>query len=401
MGLFKEVKKPTIRGASTGAEVSSKRPLYVAKQAPCSAKCPMGNNVRDWLVPLGQHEAYGRSPAEGFATAWRQITEINPFPAVCGRLCQHSCEGACNRKAKDGAVGINLLERFIGDFGVAQGLKLPVAAESRPEAVAIVGAGPGGLACACYLASRGYRVSLFEAAPELGGMMRYGVPRSVLPAGVLDGEIGRIVQLGLDCHCNCVVGRDVPLDDLGGAYQAIFIANGLLKPAQLQLVAREDGVVWIGELPENVVQDRQEVTEVSLRVNNSVSLAIAQGLSVGKSLVSHFNGEAAGSKPSALVIGADKMKLAWYPAMEPFHGKATDGQEPAAEVGLSEAEAIAEARRCMSCGMCMDCESCWMYCTPHCIEKLPKGEHYKLKLDSCNGCGKCSETCPCGFIEMV
>ena len=85
----------------------------------------MGNDVRDWLVPLAQHVAYGRSAAEGFATAWQQITEINPFPAICGRLCQHSCEAGCNRKAKDGAVGINLLERFIGDFGVSQGLKLP------------------------------------------------------------------------------------------------------------------------------------------------------------------------------------------------------------------------------------------------------------------------------------
>jgi len=218
---------------------------------------------------------------------------------------------------------------------------------------------------------------------------------------VLDCEIGRIVQLGLDCHCNCVVGRDVPLADLSRSYQAIFFANGLLKPAQLQLVTREDGVVWIGELPENVAQGRQETTEVSLRVNNSVSLAIAQGLAVGKSLVSHFNGEAAGSRPSVPVIGSGKMKLAWYPAMESFGEKATDGQEPAAEVGLSETEAIVEAKRCLSCGMCMDCESCWMYCTPHCIEKLPKGEHYKLKLDSCNGCGKCAETCPCGFIEMI
>ena len=160
-------------------------------------------------------------------------------------------------------------------------------------------------------------------------------------------------------------------------------------------------MVWIGELPENVVQDRREATEVNQRVNNSVSLAIAQGLAVGKSLVSHFNGEAAGGRPRAAVIGTDKMKLAWYPAIEPFRGKATAGQKEGSEVGMSEAEAIAEAKRCMSCGMCMDCESCWMYCTPHCIEKLPKGEHYKLKLDSCNGCGKCSESCPCGFIEMI
>jgi len=389
MGLFKAVKKPAIRTASAGAEVSSKRPSYVAKDAPCSAKCPMGNNVRDWLVPLAQHEAYGRSQAEGMETAWRQITQTNPFPAICGRLCQHPCEAACNRKAKDGAVGINLLEQSIGDYGVAHGLQLSPATTSHSEAVAIVGAGPSGLACAGYLAARGYRVTLFEAAPKLGGMMRYGVPRSLLPAEVLDGEIGRIIQLGVDARCGCVVGQDVPLDDLR-RYQAVFFAIGLLKPTQLQPVAKEDGVVWIGELPAEVPSERQQATEASSRINNSVSLAIAQGLTAGESLVRHFNGEPASSKPKAPVIDSGRMKLDWYPALEAHHGSAA----------LSEAEVIAEAKRCMSCGSCMDCETCWMYCTPNCIVKLPKGEHYKLKLDSCNGCGKCYETCPCGFIEM-
>jgi Pyruvate/2-oxoacid:ferredoxin oxidoreductase delta subunit len=360
----------------------------------------MGNNVRDWLVPLAQHEAYGRSPAEALATAWRQITEINPFPAICGLLCQHACEAACNRKAKEGAVGINLLERCIGDFGVAHGLQLPATAVARSEAVAIVGAGPGGLACAFYLARRGYRVSLFEAAPRLGGMLRYGIPRSVLPAAVLDCEIARIVQLGVDYRCDCVVGQDVPLDELAHGYQAVFFALGLLKPAQLQPVAKPDGVLWIGELPEGTPPPRQEAAEVSPRVNNSVSLAIAQGLEAGASLARHFNGEAAESKPKAAVIEAARMKLAWYPALEAQHGSVVEVPGEAPRPALSEAEAIAEARRCMSCGSCMDCESCWMYCTPNCIVRLPKGEHYKLKLDSCNGCGKCYETCPCGYIEM-
>jgi Pyruvate/2-oxoacid:ferredoxin oxidoreductase delta subunit len=354
----------------------------------------MGNHVRDWLVPLAQHEAYGRSQAEGFETAWRQITETNPFPAVCGRVCQHSCEADCNRKAKEGAVEINRLERLIGDYGVAHGLKLPKAAESRPEAVAIVGAGPAGLACAYYLASRGYRVSLFEAAPKLGGMMRYGIPRSVLPTEVLDGEIGRVVQLGVDCHCGRVVGKDISLDNLHRDFQAIFFAMGLQKPAQLQPVAGENGVVLVSQMPGNAPEGSQETTEVIPRVNNSVSLAIAQGLTVGESLVGYFTGAAVGSKPKAPPIGVDRMKLAWYPTLEPHHEGAAVG------LGLSESDAIAEAKRCMSCGMCMDCESCWMYCTPNCIAKLPKGQHYKLKLDTCNGCGKCQETCPCGFIEM-
>jgi Pyruvate/2-oxoacid:ferredoxin oxidoreductase delta subunit len=399
MGLFKDVKKPTIRAASTGgAEISSKRPSFVAKEAPCSAKCPMGNHVRDWLIPLAQHEAYGRSQVEAFETAWRQITEINPFPAVCGVVCQHSCEAGCNRKAKDGAVGINLLERFIGNFGVANGLRLPAVKESQPQAVAIVGAGPAGLSCAFYLASRGYRVSLFEAAPKLGGMMRYGIPRSVLPSEVLDGEINRVIQLGVDCHSDCVVGRDVPLDELHRNYQAIFFAMGLQKPTQLQPVAGEDGVVLVSQMPEIAPEERLETSEITPRVNNSVSLALAQGLTVGESLVRHFTGAPADSKPKATPIGPDRMKLAWYPTFEPHHGTAPEGQAVAVE--LSAADAIAEAKRCMSCGMCMDCESCWMYCTPNCMVKLPKGEHYKLKLDNCNGCGKCQETCPCGNIEM-
>jgi len=91
------------------------------------------------------------------------------------------------------------------------------------------------------------------------------------------------------------------------------------------------------------------------------------------------------------MITADKMKLDWYPA-SPCHESTP---------GLSEPEVLEEAKRCMSCGMCMDCETCWMYCTNNCFVKLPKGEHYKLKLEVCNGCRKCAEACPCGYIEMI
>ncbi len=395
MALFKQVKKPVIH-ASAGAEVSSKRPSFAPKEAPCVVKCPLGNDVRGWMVPLAQHEAYGRTPEQAFETAWRQITEKNPFPAIAGRVCQHPCEAGCNRKDKEGAVGINLLERFIGDFGVANGLKFSPTTAQRREAVAIVGAGPAGLACAYQLRRHGYSVALFDAAPQAGGMMRYGIPRSVIPAEVLETEVANVLQFGVDVRLGCVVGKDVSLDDLRRDYKAVFFAIGLMKPAQLQPAVKEDGVLFIGELPQEVPAAPQETAELNQRVLNSVSLALAQGLSVAEAIDRHFQKQPAPSQTKPTPIAADKMKLAWYPELPPLHKSAQAGLK----LEMTAAEAIAEAKRCMSCGMCMDCETCWMYCTTNCFVRLPKGEHYKIKLDLCNGCNKCFEACPCGYIEM-
>ena len=94
----------------------------------------------------------------------------------------------------------------------------------------------------------------------------------------------------------------------------------------------------------------------------------------------------------------------WYKAAERHQRTdvAVALREPDTEiqVGLAEAEVLDEVKRCMSCGLCMDCETCWMYCTNNCFVKLPKGEHYKVKLELCNGCKKCADACPCGFIQM-
>ena len=103
--------------------------------------------MRGWLVALAQHEAYGRTPAQAFELAWRKILEHNPFPAICGRVCQHPCELNCNRKAKDGPLAVNQLEQFVGDFAIAQGLRAATAtarAELMRARVAVVGAGPAG-----------------------------------------------------------------------------------------------------------------------------------------------------------------------------------------------------------------------------------------------------------------
>lgn len=396
MGLFKEVKKPVIKqSAAEGSDVSVRRPAYVAKSAPCIHNCPSGTDIRGWLVPLAQHKDYGRTPEQAFEAAWRTILENNPFPAICGRVCQHPCELHCNRKAKDGAVAINLLERFIGDFAIAKGLRIVPTSGVRPDSarIAIVGAGPAGLSAAYHLACAGHHVTVFDAALKPGGLMRYRIPRSIVPAKVLDAEIANILQLGVELKMGCVIGRDVTMERLQRDYQAIFIALGLQKPAQLEMHSGVDGrALTVGVLPSEPPEvPENEPADVEPRVLNTVSVAIAQGRSVAQMLATQFECCTVHSDAPSRVIHADRVKLDWYPAAPRFQDRNRT---------MSQDEALAEAARCMSCGMCMDCETCWMYCSKNCFVKLPKGEHYKLKIDLCNGCGKCADSCPCGYIEM-
>jgi len=396
MGLFKEVKKPVIKHSASGsAEVSSRRPAYVARTAPCIHSCPSGTDVRGWLVTVAQREAYGLTPAQAFEFAWRKILENNPFPAICGRVCQHPCELNCNRKAKDGPLAINRLEQFVGDFAIAQGWRaqLPNPPKAGAARVAVVGAGPAGLSAAYHLARKGYAVTLMEAAPQAGGMMRYRIPRTVIPAEILDAEIANILQLGIELRTGCVVGRDVSLEQLRRDYSAVFFAMGLQKAAQLELRSGGDGEASLaGALPAEPPEiPAQEALEAEPRVLNTVSVAIAQGRAVAEAIAANFECCSVSQSSPRAVIRTDRLKLDWYPAAPRF-----DNSKPA----MTEAEVFAEASRCMSCGMCMDCETCWMYCSKNCFVKLPKGEHYKIKLDLCNGCGKCAESCPCGYIEM-
>ena len=394
MGLFKEAKKPVIRTATaSGAEVSARRPRYAPKVAPCIHSCPHGVDVRGWLVEFAQHKEYRRTPAQAFESAWRTIVERNPFPAICGRVCQHPCELNCNRKAKDGPVAVNKLERFVGDFAIAQRLRVvPPPRDPDAPRVAIVGAGPAGLSAAYHLARKGCSITLIEAAPQTGGMMRYRIPRAVIPADVLDAEIANILDLGIELRTGCVVGRDLSLQELKRDYRVVFFAIGLQKLAQLELCAGGNGeAAIIGEVPATQPEiPAEDAVDVIPRVLNTVSVAIAQGRFVANAIGEFLDGKFGTHPPAAVVISNDRLKLDWYKAAP---------RKEAASV-MTEAEVIAEAARCMSCGRCMDCGTCWMYCSKNCFVKLPKGEHYKIKLDLCNGCGKCVDSCPCGYIEM-
>ena len=248
MALFKAVKKPVIKaGGTAGAEISSLRPRYTPKTPPCIGNCPSGADIRGWLTVIAQAEAYGRTPEQAYQIAWEKITDRNPFPAVCGRVCPHPCEDGCNRKAKDGAVAVNALERYVGDFGISQQLRLAKLTEEHyPEKVAIVGAGPAGLSCAYQLARRGYPVTVFEAFSQPGGMLRYGIPCYRLPREVLDAEIQKILDLGVELKCNFTIGKDMPIEELRRNYQAVFVGIGAHKGLKLRVPGEDAPNVFTG-----------------------------------------------------------------------------------------------------------------------------------------------------------
>jgi NADPH-dependent glutamate synthase beta subunit-like oxidoreductase len=192
------------------------RPVYVDRLPPCNDGCPAGENVQGWLfhAESGDYEA-----------AWRVLTRDNPLPAVMGRVCYHPCESACNRGHLDDSVGINAVERFLGDEALRQGWAFEPPATRSGKRVLIVGAGPSGLSAAYHLALKGHEVAIHEAGPVAGGMMRFGIPTYRLPREVLEAEIDRIKALGVE------IRLDSKVDDLlqtmkEGAFDSAFLAVG-------------------------------------------------------------------------------------------------------------------------------------------------------------------------------
>ncbi|MCL6472189.1 MAG: FAD-dependent oxidoreductase [Firmicutes bacterium] len=203
------------------------RPQYNEKTPPCKNACPSSNAIRSFLTSIAQTEYFGRSYEQSYEQAWRILTDTNPMPATLGRVCPHFCESECNRKEKDEAVSINQIERFLGDYGIQNNLKFEkITDESRSEKVAVVGSGPAGLSCAYQLARRGYAVTIFEAFDKAGGMLRYGIPTYRLPDDILDAEIAKIQELGVEIKYNTKIGKDVSLDDLKKEYKAVFLGIG-------------------------------------------------------------------------------------------------------------------------------------------------------------------------------
>lgn len=514
------------------------RPVYVNRLPPCNAKCPAGEKCRDWLL-LAQSGDY-----EG---AWKEIVEDNPFPAVMGRVCYHTCQTACNRGDLDEPVGINAVERFLGDHALRLGWKLPQPAEANGKRILVVGAGPAGLSAAYHLRRMGYAVHVVESAETAGGMMRYGIPKYRLPREVLDAEIARIEALGVEFEFGREVS-DLAAEMKAGGYAAAFIGAGaslahrayipagdaahimdavsLLRsvesssPGEEPLLGRrvvvygggntaidvartakrlgsepivvyrrtrerapahafeieealEEGVSmkWLSTISEaergtiriekmkldesgypqptgeyetieadslvlalgqetnlsflsalpdlkvekgSVVVDERMMTSVPgifaggdvVPGDRNVTVAIGHGKRAAKAMDAWLRGEMPGEKAPADPATFEKLNT-WYYADAPQKIRPqldiVRRQTTFEEVleGLTEENALFEARRCMSCGNCFECDNCYGVCPDNAVVKLGPGRKFRFNYDYCKGCGICANECPCGAIEMV
>jgi NADPH-dependent glutamate synthase beta subunit-like oxidoreductase len=194
----------------------TERPVYVDLMPPCNDVCPAGENVQRWLYHAEERD---------YETAWRELMRDNPFPAVMGRVCYHPCQTACNRATLDDAVGINSVERFLGDEALRRGWTVDVPAAPTGRRVLVVGAGPAGLAAAYHLRLLGHEVTVRDAGDAPGGMMRYGIPAYRLPRDILDAEIDRLLALGITPETGREV-RDLPAALAEGGFDAAFLAIG-------------------------------------------------------------------------------------------------------------------------------------------------------------------------------
>jgi NADPH-dependent glutamate synthase beta subunit-like oxidoreductase len=191
------------------------RPVYVDRLPPCNHACPAGENIQAWLfhAESGDYEA-----------AWRELVKNNPLPAIMGRVCYHPCETACNRGSLDESVSIHAVERFLGDEATRRGWQVEAGAPSGKR-VLVVGAGPAGLSAAWHLRLAGHAVTIHEAGPLSGGMMRFGIPKYRLPREVLDADVQRILDLGVELKLNSKVD-DLQATMQEGGFDACFLGVG-------------------------------------------------------------------------------------------------------------------------------------------------------------------------------
>jgi NADPH-dependent glutamate synthase beta subunit-like oxidoreductase/Pyruvate/2-oxoacid:ferredoxin oxidoreductase delta subunit len=227
---YKEGESPDDYGSNQDrifqASWTHKCPEYMLSTPPCQGSCPAGEDIRSYLNIVRGIEKPTAAGISWQEFAWRRLTEANPFPAVMGRVCPAPCESGCNRNQVEDYVGINSVEHYLGNWALNNGLKFDPPGADTGKKVAIIGGGPAGLAAAYQLRKKGHAVTIFDEHAELGGMMRYGIPGFRTPRNVLDGEIQRILDMGVEARLNCRVGTDVSMEDLEKDYNAVILGMG-------------------------------------------------------------------------------------------------------------------------------------------------------------------------------
>lgn len=510
------------------------KPVYINHLPPCNAQCPAGENIQGWLF---------KAESGDYRGAWEVILRDNPFPALMGRVCYHTCEKACNRAKLDECVGINSVERFLGDYANEKNWEYPKPAEQTGKRVLVVGAGPAGLSAAYHLRRFGHTVVVRDAAKKAGGMMRYGIPKYRLPREILDRDIQRLRDFGVIFELEHEV-KDLESEKAQGNFDAVFLGVGanlarrayipagdashvmdavsLLRSMEGQPLpmigrrvvvygggntavdvartvkrlgaeplmvyrrtqdkapahafeieeAKEEGVAmkWLSTVAEagekEIKIEKMRLDEngypqptgefetiaadalvLALGQETDLSLIEKAGLEVQKgsvvvdacmmtSIDGIFAGGdmVAGERNVTVAIGHGKLAArtmnAWLqgkpyqaPARGPaatfenlntwYYSDAPKTVRPMLDLarrqstfdevvhGLTEENALFEARRCMSCGNCFECDTCYGVCPDNAIKKLGDGKGFSVNYDYCKGCGICANECPCGAIEMI
>ena len=280
-------------------DTSYKCPTYVHRTPPCQGSCPSGEDIRGWLqIVRGIEKPPANMPWQEYA--FRRSTDANPFPSIMGRVCPAPCQDGCNRNEVEDYVGINSVEQFIGDQALDAKLSFAKPDKDSGKQVAIIGGGVAGIAAAYQLRRLGHGATVFDERDELGGMTRYGIPGYRMPRDVMDGEIQRILDMGVETRMQTRVGRDISFEQLEQDYDAILLAIGAQQGRTLNIPGGDapncvSGVAFLAAFNEGRMQ--QTAHKVVVIGGGDTAMDV---VSVARRL-GHINSPHEGDRPEAVI----------------------------------------------------------------------------------------------------